>query len=467
MIMLKKGKNLTRPYTVITCLLIILVITPQSIISVSEQESLEEKVKESLKESFHYLLSNIDEDGLAVEYKTEDMIKATARLGLLAGYIHMGLRDYESLMVLNKIADALFRVSTNLDDSIQDERDKILTKYALIEFSVTHYGLTGSETSKNMILKSCSSLVEKLGWLPTTSCSSYLIYSGYISYIAGGKISRDDIRISLEDVKEHYLEFINYTSWGGLNLATGLEILSVALRTASIANIDPPAEVVALWITHLNHSLQYITQENSELPSEEIKAYLNAFISALEVPYPTSLRNEAIVLSEELAEKLLEYSLVGGRLLLQSRNAANYLVYDPSLNYIDIITILRNHSKLKVYDLDIPIMLERLSRIENVKNAEKYRDASTTIASIVSSSKPYFKVVDEKITPNQVLIDIIFSTRFLATWYSLQKLKPSPIAELTIQAGGFSYITLTSCSILLLTLLLLYRFGKLIREEEE
>jgi hypothetical protein len=228
--------------------------------------------------------------------------------------------------MLKKIANVLTKLSDNLEYKISDRNERILVEQVLIEFAVIHYGLTGLENSKNILLRSCRYLEENIGWSPPTACSTYLIYSTYISYIAGGKINRNDVKASLEEIKREYIEFVNYTAWGGRNLAYGLEILSLGLKSASLSNINPSAEIVALWEVHLNHSLQYVKQMSGQLTTDEVEAFLSSLVSALETPYPTKLKTEAINVSEELAGKLLENWMVGGRLIMQNRDSLSYLM---------------------------------------------------------------------------------------------------------------------------------------------
>jgi|GEM_PF-944622 hypothetical protein len=464
--MLKTCNTPNRVYLIFTILLMNTLITQTIIISESEQIRLEDSVRDALKSSLEYLRSNVDEDGLALGYGENDILKATARLGVLAGYIHLGLSDDESLIILKKIANVLTKLSDNLEDKINDRNERILVEQALIEFAVIHYGLTGLENSKNILLRSCRYLEENIGWSPPTACPTYLIYSTYISYIAGGKINRNDVKASLEEIKQEYIEFVNYTAWGGRNLAYGLEILSLGLRSASLSNVNPPVEVVALWEVHLNHTLQYVEQASEQLTTDEAEAFLSSLVSALEAPYPTKLKAEAINVSEELAGKLLENWMVGGRLIMQNRYSLSYLMYDPTLNYSELLTLLNKFPRIKVYDLNLPLILERLSKIDEVENRDKYRELSSSAVAIVSSSKPYFKVISEEIMPKQDIVDYIVSTSFLATWYSFQKLRAAPPTELTSLFSGPSYVTLISCSILLLALLIMYRLGKLIKEEE-
>lgn len=464
--MFKANNTPNRGYLIFTILSLIMLTAQTIIISKSEQMRLEDLVRDALKSSLEYLRSNVDENGLALGYEENDMLKATARLGVLAGYIHLGLSDDESLVMLNKIANVLTRLSDNLEDKIRDKNERILVEQAFIEFAVIHYGLTGLENSKNILLRSCRYLEENIGWSPPTACPTYLIYSTYISYIAGGKINRNDVKASLEEIKQQYTEFINYTAWSGRNLAYGLEILSLGLKSASLSNVNPPVEIVALWEVHLNYSLEYVKQTSGQLTTDEAEVFLSSLVSALETPYPTKLKTEAIKLSEELAGKLLENWMVGGRLIMQNRDSLSYLMYDPTLNYSEILTLLDKFPRIKVYDLNLPLILERLSRIDEVENRDKYRELSSSAVSIVLSSKPYFKVISEEIMPKQDIVDYIVYTSFLASWLSFQKLRTAPPTELTSLFSGPSYITLISCSIILLALLIMYRLGKLIKEEE-
>jgi hypothetical protein len=462
--MTNKKINLSKVNKFCIILLLFLLQTQTLLICESEQKSLEAQVKDALRSNLEYIGQQVDEEGVAVGYG-DASIKATARLGIIAGYIHLGIRDDESLKLLNKIAKALNKLSSNIDNQIIDKNERILIEQSLIEFSLIYYGLTSSTDAKNILLKSCRYFVDNFGWNPVTACSTYLLYSAHVSYISGGRISRVDIEDSLKEIKERHIEFVNYTAWGGRNLAYGLNILSTGLKIASILNVNPPVEFVALWEVHLNYSIQYLKHVR-EPSIEESEIFLDALVSALEVPYPTKLRGEAIDVSEDLAGKLLEDWMAGGRMILQSRSSINYLIYNPALNYSEILTLFNKFPKVKVYDLDLPIILDRLSRIEGVKNVEMYMEASSTAVSIVLSSKPYFKVIDEEIMPKQYIVDNIISTRFLSSWYALQKIKTAPPSQITIiMFSGSSYITLTFCSIFLLTLLFLHRIGKLIKEE--
>jgi hypothetical protein len=128
--------------------------------------------------------------------------------------------------------------------------------------------------------------------------------------------------------------------------------------------------------------------------------------------------------------------------------------------------LLDEFPKIKVYDLNLPLILERLSKIDEVENRDKYRELSSSAVTIVSSSKPHFKVISEEIMPKQDIVDHIVSASFLAAWYSFQKLRIAPPTGLTSLFSGPSYVTLISCSVLLLALLITYRLGKLIKEEE-
>jgi len=463
--MSRRISNINKILFILTISLLATLLETQTLVLCeSQQKSLETQVKDALKSSLEHIILQLDEDGVAVGFGDKG-IRATARLGLIVGYIHLGLGDDESLKLLNKISKALSRYSSSLDELIKDRNERFLVEQSLLEFSVINYGLTGSPDAKRILLQSCEYFVDNLGWSPVTACSTYLLYSADISHISGGKINRNDVEDSLKEIKERYMEFINYTAWGGRNLAYGLKILSTGLRAASISNINLPVEVAALWEVHLNYSIQYLKQVR-ELSVEESEMFLEALVSALETSYPTKLRDESIEVSESLARKLLEVWTAGGRIILQGRNSISYLIYNPVLNYSEITEISYRFPKLRVYDLDLPIILERLSRIDGVKDPEKYKEASLTAVSTVSSSKPYFKVIDEEVMPMQDIVDKIISIRFLATWYALEKLNIAPPSQIAIMFSGPSYIVLTFSSIFLLALLFLHRIGKLIREEE-
>lgn len=418
-----------------------------------------------MRKKLDYVLSRIDQNGIAIGYEADGVIKATARLGLIVAYVHLVLADDESLRILNKIANALSKLSDNMEDKIEDEYELTLVKQALMDFSVIHYGLTGSENSRRLLIESCTYFVNKFGWNPITSCPTYLLYSAQVAYLAGGKIDRNDIVASLDEIKDRYMDLVNYSAWGGLNLAYSLEMLSQGLKFASLFKIEPPVEIVALWEVHLNHSLRYVEEFNQEIDLEELQVFLKSFVSALEVPYNTKLRSETINISEELATKLLDSWISGGRIILQSENSLNYLIYDPSLNYSTLAMLYNRFPRIKVYDLDLPIILERLSKLNVVENLDKFKEASNSAVVLVSSSEPYFKVIEEDVMPKQDIVDNIISARFLVTWYALQKLKSVP-SELAIVSTGFSYITLVSCSTILLILLIMYRMGKVLGEEE-
>lgn len=461
----KTSKKHRKLYYVFFTIILILVSQTFSVSGVSDLEH-QKSIEENLKENLSYVSSKIDEKGFALGFGEADLLKATSRLGLVAGYIHTVLRDRESLRILNKIGLAVEELSRRFEDKYLERNDKLLTSLAVLDFTILHYGLTSSDSSKNVMMKTCNLLVQEFGWSPITSCSTYLLYSAHVSVMVGGIPEKQDIERSLKEIEDKYMEFVNYTSLGRSNLAIGLQILSIALRTASASQTPLPVEVLAMWEVHLNYSLNYVREFSEELDYEEYRVFLNSFIYALETGHQTPLRKEVIKESEKIAEKLMKDWIAGGRLILQERSSYIYLLYDPSLSYSQIAEISRMNPTVKVYDLDLPILFQRLSKIDGVENREKFRDASGLAVSIVLSGKPYFKVLSDEIVPQSEIVNKLIVTNFLSSWYVTEKAEKLPSPEIRIAFSGFSYYTLMFSSIVLFVLLILYRLGKLIRVEE-
>ncbi|MCS7126181.1 MAG: hypothetical protein NZ929_04640 [Aigarchaeota archaeon] len=432
-----------------------------------EQESLESSVENYLKSMLEYVKSNLDVEGVTWRYGEKNMIKATARLGLLAGYVHLGLGDSESLSIFNKIARALHSHLKSAEMGVEDRYEILLTQQALLDLAVLHYGLTGSEGSREILMNSCVSLVKEFGWTPVTSCSTYLLYSAHTSIIAGGKPNKQDIEIALEEISDKFTEFVNYTSRRRENLALGLQILSIALNVALSSKTQLPLEVPALWEVHLNYTLNYIKESSEELDYESYELFLNSFITSLETGYGSSLRDEVLRESEKIAVKLMENWISGGRLILQEKDSFNYLLLDPSLDFNQLMETYNRSPRIRMYDLNLPLLLQRLSKIEGIEKADEFQDGSTLAVKTVSSSQPYFKVVRDEISPHQEIIDRILSTSFLSSWYVIEKAEKRPPQEIEFAYSGPSYYTLISSSAILIILLILYRLGRLIKVEGE
>ncbi|MEN2974513.1 MAG: hypothetical protein ABDH32_02910 [Candidatus Caldarchaeales archaeon] len=445
--------------------LTVFVYLQPSMVSSLEQDSLELSVENYLKNMLEYVKSNIDKDGVVLRYGERHIIRATARLGLLAGYIHLGLGDSESLSIFNEIARALYLRLNSGEIGLEEISEALLTHQALLEFAVLHYGLTGSEESREIMMRSCESLMEEFGWTPTTSCSTYLLYSAHVSFMAGGRPEKQDIEIALKEISEKYVEFINYTSRHGGNLAVGLNILSIAIKVAQSSKTQLPLEIPAMWEVHLNYSLKYVRDSGEELDYENYELFLDSFLSALETGYATPLREDVLRESEKITVEIMEDWMSGGRLILLEKDSFNYLLYDPSLDFKQLIEIYSKNPRIRVYDLNLPILLQRLSKIGEIEKIDEFREGSTLAVKIVSSSQPYFKLARDEISPHQEIIDRIISTRFLSTWYIIEKAVMRPPEDIELAYTGPSYYTLISSSTLLIILLILYRLGILMKVE--
>jgi len=70
----------------------------------------------------------------------------------------------------------------------------------VLEFASLHYGLTRSESSQKLLMDSCKYLVGEFGWSPATSCSTYILYSEYVAYTAGGRVDKGDVEYALNEI---------------------------------------------------------------------------------------------------------------------------------------------------------------------------------------------------------------------------------------------------------------------------
>lgn len=451
--------------TWLTTLLLFFMTTSLIVGSVRAQEHHEALAKNYLNRMLEHLESNISLEGVARGYEGDSTVKATARLGLLAGYVHMGLKDSDSLTMLNKISKALNSLLERPDEPAS-EQDKLLMRLAVLEFASMHYGLTRSESSQKLLTGSCKYLVEKFGWSPATSCSTYILYSEHVAHIAGGRVDKGNVEYALNEIHDHYIDFINYSSRGGTNLAYGLNILSIGIKLALVSGAKSPVEVAAMWQVHLNYSINYLKESYEKLSPDEAEAFLNGLISALETGLEEPLNAEAISISEKIASGLLENWAAGGRIILQKRPSLSYLPYDPSLDFSSIASLAQNYPAVRVHDLDLPILLKRLSKINGVRGADRYGEAISLAVESVATSKPYFRVLGDEMMPHQDLVDRILSARFIALWLAFERAETARPAELELAFSGPSYYTLIGCSAILIGLLALHRMGKLFGSED-
>jgi len=221
-----------------------------------------------------------------------------------------------------------------------------------------------------------------------------------------------------------------------------------------------------MWQVHLNYSVNYLKEFHEKISSDEMEAFLSGLIFALETRIEGPLNAEAITISERMASGLLENWAAGGRIILQRRPSLGYLPHDPSLDFSSIASLTKNHPTVRVHDLDLPILLKKLSKIEGLRGADRYREAVLLAVESVAASKPYFRVLGDDVMPRQDLVDRILSAKFIALWLALERAETARPAKLELAFSGPSYYTLMICSTILIGLLILYRMGKLFGGED-
>jgi len=102
--------------TWLTALLLFFIIIFSIIEGDMAQEHHKTLAEDYLNSMLEYLDSNVSPEGVVWGYEGSSAVKATVKLGLLAGYVHMGLRDSDSLIMLNRIGKALNGLLEEFDE---------------------------------------------------------------------------------------------------------------------------------------------------------------------------------------------------------------------------------------------------------------------------------------------------------------------------------------------------------------
>ncbi|GBC69713.1 hypothetical protein HRbin01_01416 [archaeon HR01] len=420
-------------------------------------------VRDVLKADYIYLSSLVGSDGSVVE--PYNSLRSQALVGSMAGWLHIGLGDTESLMLLDKVADAVNSrveredgVDLGFDGGVQDG-ENLITHLTVADLLSIHYGLTKDPRSRANLLRLLESVEKKIGWTPPTSKAAILARASSLSFLAGGQPLKEDVSEALDEYARRIYDIINYSAVGYEKLTSSLKQLSLLMEAAREAGLEPPAELVALWSVHVD----YVVEATQTLPisSEGYRKLLRGFSSLVDAAANTHLNASKVAAEQAVrtAEAIDGIWRAGDRILYLPVDPLEVYPLDPLTPADRIVADQAAGRTVLMADLRFPILILTLEQA--VGERPDLHEAVTLAISRVSVKDGYFPLIERGLIKSEELVNRWLRIQLLSTYLALQRAPSVQQRGETLQLFLGTHPTFLAILTMLLTIAILRRVGAL------
>uniref|UniRef100_A0A7C5YB07 DUF3131 domain-containing protein n=1 Tax=Caldiarchaeum subterraneum TaxID=311458 RepID=A0A7C5YB07_CALS0 len=434
--------------------------------SVQAQEIDVQLVKDVLGDDLRYARSIVTPDGrISPGFDPSGSLRGHALVGIMVAKIHLGLKDPESLVLLNRVAAAVNSRIESEDgvdlgfDSGFPEPENYFAHVFAVNFLSMHYGLTKYGRSRANMLKLGESLEKRFGWVPYLSKASFLVHASRISYVSGGTSVSDDLEMVLNDFTEHFVDIVDFSTKSFDGLTESLYHLSLLLNVVDKAGLTAPVELQALWAVHVDRMMN---QTASLSKSPENYSRLIRTLTALTYAAENSDYTAGALAAEQavaIAQAVSPMWRSGDRILYLPVSPLDVYPLDPLTSSEAVLNAVREGRLPMVADLRFPSLLMMLDGVKPLP-PELKTDIALAVGKVALKNGVY-PVVEKGIVQSDEFVNrfmrVNMLSEFLAIQYELTFRQRNMVAEIFFDIHPSFLVSLTA----LLVIAFMHRAGLL------